>query len=97
MLLTLRVQCGQVRGAVGAPEPQPPVPDVSVTSNAVGSPVIVGVAHEVVVVAQCDSKAAVFVSQPVLAGRVMDEDQSDRSRAEGWDCQLKCVREALAG
>ena len=58
-------------------EPVPPVADVGAVAD-LRPPAVVGVADEVVVVAQRHAEPAVTVRQPGLAGGVVDEDELDR-------------------
>ena len=58
--------------------------DVGVAADTVRPPTVVGVADEIVVVAQSDPQTAVAVGQPVLTAGMVDEDQLDRLRWGNW-------------
>jgi len=75
VLITFTEESTHVGIAVGANKPGPPVADVGIVANAIRPPSVVGVADEVIVVAQSAAQAAIVVGQPVLTGRVMDKDE----------------------
>ena len=69
-------------GVSGGTEPFLPVGDVGAIADRIRSPAVVRVADEVVVFTQFQAEVAIAVGQPVLAGRVVDEDQLHR--LIGW-------------
>ena len=61
MLVVFCVEPGKIGDTASSPEPAPPVANISVVADVVGSPTVVGVTDEVVVVPQGDAQAAVVI------------------------------------
>ncbi len=68
------VQGAQIGTAARTAKPAPPVPNVCIRTDAIGSPIVISVADVVVVVPQCGAQVTIAVVEPVVSNRMVDED-----------------------
>jgi hypothetical protein len=84
--MLISMESSQVGIPIRTEEPVIPVPDIGAVADTLGSPTVVRIGNVVVVIVQSLPEPA--GGQPVLAYRVMDEDQAPSGIGRIWIASL---------